>query len=176
MLYISITFEYCVHIVYLITMKVLTYILYKKHCELYAEINGSIAVNSCQIELPRKDIIFLLNVSVILYKAGSRTGVENKRFVKFNLLAGTYSIDDFNEKIKEVILQKRQDWEPLQIKGLKLVITEHYTFMVSNTIFIVLGIPDNYLEKTTFKKSTLPPASYKTSLDTSPPSKSPTTL
>ena len=48
--------------------------------------------------------------------------------------------------------------------------------MVSNTIFIALGIPDNYLEKTTFTKSTLPPGSYKTSLDTSPPSKSPTTL
>ena len=65
----------------------------------------------------------------------------------FNLSAGTYSIDDFNEKVKVVILQKRQDWEPPQIKDLKLVIPEHYTFMASNTIFIALVIFHNYLEK-----------------------------
>ena len=39
--------------------------------------------------------------------------------------------------------------------------------MADNTIFIVLGIPDNYLEKTTLIRSTLAPGSYKTSLDTS---------
>ena len=43
--------------------------------------------------------------------------------------------------------------------------------MADNTIFIALGIPDNYLEKTTLIRSTLPPGSYKTSLDTSPPPK-----
>ena len=90
----------------------------------------------------------------------------------FNLSAGTYSIDDFNEKVKVVILQKRQDWEPPQIKDLKLVIPEHYTFMASNTIYIALGIRDNDLEKTTLISSTLPPGSYKTSLDTQPPPKS----
>ena len=67
---------------------------------------------------------------------------------------GTYSTDHFNTKIKEAVLQKRQDWEPPQIKDLKLVVPEHYTFMASNTIFIAL---DNYLEKTTLNKSTLPP-------------------
>ena len=41
--------------------------------------------------------------------------------------------------------------------------------MASNTILIVLGIPDNYLEKTMLIRSTLTPGSYKTSLDTSPP-------
>ena len=76
------------------------------------------------------------------------------------------------KKIKEVVFQKRQDWEPPQIKGLKLVISEHYTFMVSNTIFITLGIPDNYLEKTTLHSSSLLSGLYKTSLDTSPPPKS----
>ena len=40
-------------------MKVLTFVLYKEHCDLYTEIHGSIAVNSCQIELPQKDIILL---------------------------------------------------------------------------------------------------------------------
>ena len=51
-------------------MKVLTHTLYKEHCELYAEIHGSIAVNSCQIELAQKYIILLTNVSIIVYKAG----------------------------------------------------------------------------------------------------------
>ena len=128
-------------------MKVLTYTSYKEHCDLYTEIHGSIAVNSCQIELAQKDIILLSNVSIIVYKAGKRTSVKNNKFMHFNLSAGTYSIDDFNEKVKVVILQKRQDWEPPQIKDLKLVIPEHYTFMASNTIFIALVIFHNYLEK-----------------------------
>ena len=51
------------------------------------------------------------------------------------------------------------------------MIRQHYTFMVSNIFFIALGIPDKDLEKTMLIKSTLPPGSYKTSLDTSPPSK-----
>ena len=44
--------------------------------------------------------------------------------------------------------------------------------MASNIVFMVLGIADIHLEKTTQIKSTLPPGSYKTSLDTSPPAKS----
>ena len=130
-------------------MKTLTYTLYKEHCDLYTEIHGSIAVNSCQIELAQKDIILLSNASIIVYRTGKRTSVENNKFIHFNLSAGTYSIDDFNAKIKVAILQKRQDWEPPQIKESKLVILEHYTFMASSTIFIALGIPNNYLEKTT---------------------------
>ena len=66
------------------------------------------------------------------------------------------------------ILQQIQDLEPPQIKYLKLVIPEDYTFMASNNFFIALGIPDSYLEKTTLIKSTLTPGSYKTFLDTSP--------
>ena len=54
-------------------MKVLTYTLYKEHCELYTEIYGSTAVNSCQIELAQKDIILLSNASIIVYKTGKRT-------------------------------------------------------------------------------------------------------
>ena len=90
-------------------MKVLTYTSYKEHYELYTEIHESIAVNSCQIGLAQKDIILISNVSVIFYKVGSRTGVENIRFIKFSLSAGTYSIDDFNAKIKEAVSQQRQD-------------------------------------------------------------------
>ena len=153
-------------------MKVLTYTSYKEHCELYTEIHGSIAVNSCQIKLAQKDIILLSTVSVIFYKAGARTGVENNRFIKFSLSSGTYSTDDFNAKIKAAVLQERQDWAPPQIKDLKLVIPEYYTFMASNIFFIALGIADKHLEKTVLIKSTLPPGSYKKSLDKSPPSKS----
>ena len=153
-------------------MKVLTYTSYKEHCELCTEIHGSIAVNSCQIELAQKDIILLSNVSIIVYKAGKHTGVENNKFIHFNLSPGTYSIDDFNAKIRAVVLKQREDWEPPQIKYIKLVIPEHYTFMVTKTIFTALGIPDNYLEKTMLIRSILPPGSYKTSLDTSPSPKS----
>ena len=145
----------------------MTYTSYKEHCDLYTEIHGLIAVNSCQIGLAQKYIILLSSVSIIVYKAGKQTGVENTKFISFKLSAGTYSIDDFNAKIKVGILQKRQDWEPPQTKDLRLVIPEDYTFMACNTIFIALGIQDNYLEKNTIIRSTLPPGSYKTSLDTS---------
>ena len=150
-------------------MKVLTYTSYKEHCDLYTEIHGSIAVNSCQIELAQKDIILLSNVSIIVYKAGKRTGVENNKFLHFNLSAGTYSIDDFNAKIKVAILQQRQDWEPPQIKDLQLVMPENYTFIASNNFFILLGIPNDYLAKTMLIMPRLFPGSYKMSLDTSPP-------
>ena len=154
-------------------MKVLTYTSYKEHCDLYTEIHGSIAVNSCQIELTHKDIILLSKASIITYRTGKRIGVENHKFIiNFNLSAGTYSIDDFNAKIKEAVLQQGQGWEPSQIKDLKLVIPEDYTFMTSSTIFIALGIQDNYTEKTVLIRSTLAPCSYKTSLDTSPLPKS----
>ena len=119
----------------------------------------------------KKDIILLLRVSIIVYKAGKRTGIENTKFISFNLSAGTYSIDDFNAKIKVAILQQRQDWEPPQIKDLRLVIPKDYTFVADNTIFISLGIRDKYLEKITLIRSVLPPGSHKTSIDTSPPPK-----
>ena len=54
-------------------MKVLTYTLYKEHCDVYTEIHGSIAVNSSQIELAQKDIILLSNAFTIVYKTGKHT-------------------------------------------------------------------------------------------------------
>ena len=56
----------------------------------------------------------LSKVSIIVYKADKRTSVENTKFIRFNLSVGTYSIDDFNAKIKVAILQQRRDWEPPQ--------------------------------------------------------------
>ena len=67
------------------------------------------------------------------------------------------------------ILQQIQDWEPPQIKDLKLVIPKYYTFIASNNIFVALGIQHSYLEKTTLIRSRLFPGLYKTSLNTSPP-------
>ena len=93
-------------------MKGLTYTLYREHCDLYTKIHGSIAVNICQVELAQKDIILLSNISIIVYKTGKRTGVESNKFIHFNLSVGTYSIDDFNAKIRAAVLQQRQDWEP----------------------------------------------------------------
>ena len=69
-----------------------------------------------RVIIHHKDIILLSSISVIFYKIGARTGAENNRFIKFSFLAGTYSIDDFNAKIKVAILQQRQDWVPPQIK------------------------------------------------------------
>ena len=144
----------------------MTYTSYKEHCDLYTEIHGLIAVNSCQIELAQKDIILLSNVSIIVYRASKRAGVENNKLISFSLSVGLYSIDNFNTKIRVAILQQRQDWEPPQIKDLRLVIPKDYTFMADNHIFIALGIQENYFEKTTLIRLTLPPGSYKTSLDT----------
>ena len=114
---------------------------------------------------------------MIFCKARSCNDVEDNKFIKFTLSASTYSIDDFNAKVKVAVLQEKQDWKPRQIKGLKLVILEQYRFMASNTFLITLAILDNYLENTSHIKSTLPPCSYKTSLDTSlpPPPPSPRT-
>ena len=77
-------------------------------------------------------------------------------------------MDDFKAKIKLANLQQRQDWEPLQIKDLQLVIPEGYTLIASNNFFIAPSIPNEYLEKTTLIRSRLFPGSYKTCLDTSP--------
>ena len=90
-------------------MKVLTYTSYKEHCDLYTEIHGSIAVNSCQVGLAQKDIILLSKVSIIVYKTGKRTDEGNTKFISFSLSRGTYAIDDFNAKIKVAIFQQRQD-------------------------------------------------------------------
>ena len=125
----------------------MSYTSYKEHYDLYTEIHSSIAVNSCQIGVAQKDIILLSSISVIFYKAGARTGVENNFFIKFSFSAGTYSNDDFDAKIKAAVLQQRQDWVPPQIKDLRLVIPEHYTFMASNTFFIALAYLRNILKR-----------------------------
>ena len=79
------------------------------------------------------------------------------RHVKSTLSASIYSFDDFNTKVKIADSQKRKYWDAPQIKGLKLVITKHHTFMASDSFFIALGIPSNQLERNKRTKSTLAP-------------------
>ena len=86
-------------------MRVLTYRSYKEHCDLYTEIHGSITVNSYLIELAQKDIILLSTPPMITYKAGTTHGVENRNLIHSSIPAGTYSIDNFNTKIKEFVLK-----------------------------------------------------------------------
>ena len=83
----------------------------------------------------------------MICKAGKRTGVENDKFIHFNLLAGTYSTDNFNAKIKVAILQQRQDWEPPQIQNLQLVMSEDYTFIASNNFLSCLVYPTTILQR-----------------------------
>ena len=147
-------------------MRVLTYTTYKEHNDLYTKIQGSIAVNSCQAGLAQKGIILLSKASLIVYKAAKRTGVTNSDHIAFILSEGTYSIDDFNAKIKGTILQQRKGWEAPQIKDLRLFMPKDFLLMAVDTMFYALGIQNNYLEKSTLVRSTLPPGSYKTSLVT----------
>ena len=128
-------------------MKVLTYTSHKEHYDLYTEIHGSIVVNSCQIRLPQKDIILLSKAPITTYKVGKPTGVENRNLIYSSIPAGTYSIDDFNTKIKEFVLQQRQDWEPLQIKDLKLVLPKHHTFWLTILFLSGLENPKNILKR-----------------------------
>ena len=68
-----------------------------------------------------KKISFYCQIPPLIttYKAGTTHGVENRNFIHSSVPAGTYSIDNFNTKIKELVLQQRHNWEPPQIKDLK---------------------------------------------------------
>ena len=97
------------------------------------------------------------DVTLTLYESGLRTGVPDIH-VKFTLSTGTYSIDGFNAKVKLVVLQQQQNF----IKDLNLIKLKHYMFMACNNFLTVSDILDNYLEKTSRNKSTIPPGKYET--------------
>ena len=82
----------------------LTYISYKNHFDICTEIDSN--ANSCQIEPAKKDVILLWDAAVILYKAGSSTGIKDRQ-IKFTLSTATYSIDSFNAKVQVAILKQR---------------------------------------------------------------------
>ena len=74
--------------VYKIKIKVFTYTSYEKHFEIYIKIDHLIVVKNCRIGLPRKDIILLSDIALILFKAVSRTVVQDIQ-IKCTLSAGT---------------------------------------------------------------------------------------
>ena len=89
----------------------LTYTSYKEHCELYTEIHGSIAVNSCPIGLFKKDKILLEDNKLFKYsylKASSPGVFKLDEYIEFTLPSGTHSIDEFNKKIREQFYNKRK--------------------------------------------------------------------
>ena len=91
-------------------MKVLTYTSYKKHYELYTQFHGPVAINNCQIGLFKKCKILLEDNKLFKYSysKASSSGVFNlDDYIQFTLSSGTYSIDDFNKKIKAAVLQKK---------------------------------------------------------------------
>ena len=67
--------------------------------------------------------MLLSNIAALFYEVRSGTGVEDYKFVKFALSAGTYSIGDFMQKLRQQFYTKGQ--EQPQIKDLKPVIPEH---------------------------------------------------
>ena len=103
-------------------MKVLTYTSCKKHCDLYTEIHGSIAVNSYQIGLFKKDKILLEDNKLFKYSYSkvSSSGVFNlDDYIQFTLSSGIYSIDDFNQKNQGSSLETKTKLGPAPYKKLK---------------------------------------------------------
>ena len=101
----------------------MTYTSYKEHCELYNEIHGLTGVNDCQIGIFKKNKILLEDNILIKYSKSSPSGLDD--YIQFTFSSVTYSIDDFNAKIKAAVLQQKQNWKALQIKILKLVVPEN---------------------------------------------------
>ena len=84
--------------------------------------------------------------------------------------SGTYSIDDFNKKIKAAVLQQ-QNWNVPHIKNLKLVMPENYAFTANNNFFIALGMPGKILKNININYSLVFSGLYKPQLVTTPPPK-----
>ena len=116
---------------------------------LWSEVHGSVAVNSCQIGLFKKDKILLKENKLFKYSysKASPSGVfKLDDYIEFTLHSGTYSTDEFNEKIKATVSQQKQNWNAPHIKNLKLVVPEGYAFIGDNNLFIALGMPEKFLK------------------------------
>ena len=82
--------------------------------------------------------------TLLKYSKSSASGPFNlSDYVQYTFQAGTYSVNDFNTKIKAAVLQKKQNWSAPQIKDLKLIIQENYGFTAFNKFFIGLGAPNS---------------------------------
>ena len=56
----------------------------------------------------------MLGINILIkYSKSSPLGTfDLGDYIQFTLSAGTYSIDDFNGKIKAAFLRQKQNWEP----------------------------------------------------------------
>ena len=63
-------------------------------------------------------------------------------YIQLTFQVGTYSIDDFNPKIKAAVLQQKQSWDAPQIKDVKFIKQENYPFTTCKKSFIELGVLD----------------------------------
>ena len=100
-----------------------------------SKLMAQLLLTGVRSNLHKKNIILLSEASIVIYKAGRHTGVENK-FIYFNIPTGTHSIDPFNAKITELIQRQRKDWEQPQIKDFRFAIPQGYEFMASNNILV----------------------------------------
>ena len=66
-----------------------------------------------RFEFSQKDIILLSRAPIITYKGGKPTSVENRNLIYSSIPACTIQF--------AILIQKSKDWEPPQIKDLKLV-------------------------------------------------------
>ena len=63
-------------------------------------------LNICHVEVVEKHVILLSDKIVVLYQAGSSTGIESWH-IKFTLSAGPCSIDDLKIYGKSFIMKTR---------------------------------------------------------------------
>ena len=123
---------------------------------------GSLAVHTCDIAFDDSGSIKLITKVMILYAISKRL-VANDSQLKIILSAGTYSINEFNQKMKDAI--KGEKWVAAQIKDYKLIIPEHHTFVASALLFEAMGVSANFL---TNMKSLLTTGKYQTTLKPPP--------
>ena len=72
---------------------------------------------------------------MILYFISKRLVANNSK-LKITIPAGTYSIYEFNQKLKV----SKPKWVSPKIEAGKLIILEHHTFVASTRLFDALGI------------------------------------
>ena len=154
-------------------MRVLTYTSYKDCFSLYTPVSGSIAIKSCRVVVGGTDAIKLQDEVMIIYVAALPSGNKGQP-LKINISKGTYTIDDFNAKMKIPIqLQHQNTWKIPEIKqgvqGYYLSIPKGYTFIASSLLFTALGIEPTESSITYgTSKMTLQSGSHKTLLTERP--------
>ena len=98
---------------------------------------------------------------MILYLISKRL-VANDSKLKITIPAGTYSIYEFNQKLKV----SKPKWVSPKIEAGKLIIPEHHTFVASTPLFDALGITNKSI--IIKRKFSLYKGEYQTSLKPPP--------